>query len=95
MFNFAGGLPSNESILNRTKSHFFKPFSGCLQGIQILSYNNNNSNVRVTSINQQSSSNVRPAQHTTLNSQDFSHYVGENIGECELFDEFVNSLSNL
>ena len=28
-------------------------------------------------------------------SQDFSHYEGENIGECELFDEFVNNQNRL
>jgi hypothetical protein len=39
------------------------------------------------------------AQNSTRSSnnniQDFSLYEGENIGECELFDEFVNSLNNL
>lgn len=53
-------------------------------------------NVQQTSASPSSSSNViKAAQLATFNSQDFSHYEGENIGECELFDEFVNNENSL
>lgn len=38
------------------------------------------------------SSASQPALFTAPNIQDFSVYEGENIGECELFDEFVNTV---
>lgn len=83
-------------------SHFHKPFLGCLQGIQISSFNNINNRLKSNDVQQtslassSSSSNViKAAQLATFNSQDFSRYEGENIGECELFDEIVNNENNL
>lgn len=65
------------------------PFFGCLQGIQISSFNNINNRSKTDT----SQNNINNAQYSTSTfiSQDFSRYVGENIGECELFDEFVNN----
>lgn len=77
-----GGFPAPASISNRTLNHFQKPFSGCLQGIQISNFNGQTTQ-QVT----------QPAQYSSsLNNQDFSMFEGENIGECELYDEFVNNL---
>jgi hypothetical protein len=79
-------------------SHFHKPFLGCLQGIQISSFNNINNRLMSNNVQQTSSSSsnvIKAAQLATFNSQDFSRYEGENIGECELFDEFVNNENSL
>jgi len=89
-----GGFPNSTSITNRTNNHFHKPFLGCLQGIQI-----SNANSRVTTESQQQKlpriSTKSTVQTTTMNEyQDFSHFKGENIGECEFFDEFVNKYDN-
>lgn len=68
---------------------FHKPFLGCLQGIQISSFNSINNRFKATTPS--TSQVVKTTQASTFNNQDFSRFVGENIGECELFDEFVNS----
>lgn len=82
LFLIQGGFPVDVSISNRTLNHFNKPFSGCLQGVQISNFNGQMS----------PSSMTQPALYTAPNIQDFSVYEGENIGECELFDEFVNTV---
>lgn len=71
---------------------FHKPFLGCFQGIQISSFNSNNNRLKTTTPS--TSHFVKSAQVSSFNNQDFSRFVGENIGECELFDEFVNSDMN-
>lgn len=84
-------------------SHFHKPFLGCLQGIQISSFNNINNRLMTNNVQQTSSASlsssssqvIKAAQLANFNSQDFSRYEGENIGECELFDEFVNIENSL
>jgi hypothetical protein len=79
-----GGFPLNTSISNRTLNHFHKPFTGCLQGILITSFNGQ----MVARTTSPESSNSHPSEP---NYQDFTTFEGENIGECDLFDEFVNS----
>lgn len=79
---FVGGFPSNTSLVNQTMNHFHKPFSGCLQGIHISSFSNKNSNQLQLHAPQ-------------LVVQDFSSFEGENIGECELYDEFVNTFNDI
>jgi hypothetical protein len=95
-FSSSGGFPQNHSISNRTLDHFHKPFLGCLQAIQISNFNYFNNRFKTNAQQTTKSSQViKAAQLSTLNSnQDFSHFEGENIGECELFDEFVNTDSN-
>lgn len=77
-----GGFPSSPSIFNRTFNHFNKPFSGCLEGVQISSFNSKMSTDSKVS---------QPVYYDTLRVQDLYTFEGENIGECELFDEFVNN----
>lgn len=81
----SGGFPNPSSISNRTLSHFHKPFSGCLQDVQISNFGGQSTKSQA----------LPPAQFTTLNMQDFSTFEGANIGECELLDEFVNTYNNV
>lgn len=82
LFFFTGGLPQSQSITNRTNNLFHKSFSGCLQDVQI-------NNLQQPQIPQQQGTST--TQQPKLFIHDFSHYEGENIGECELYDEFVNN----
>lgn len=66
-------------------NNFHKPFLGCLQDIKISSFNSINNRFKATT---PSSQVAKAAQVSAFSNQDFSRFVGENIGEC---DEFVNS----
>ncbi|CRL07542.1 CLUMA_CG020507, isoform A [Clunio marinus] len=77
---YIGGFPLGVSIFNRTFNHFYKPFAGCLQDIQILNFN---------------SQGLQQTQFSALTLQDFSKFKGENIGECDLSDEFVHTFNNV
>lgn len=88
MSKFSGGFPQSETVTNRTLNKFHKTFSGCLQDVQI----NNAQQLQMQEpTNQKQSLKLQQQQLPKINIQDFSRYDGENIGECELYDEFVNN----
>ena len=87
-YTFLGGLPQSQSISNRTNNLFHKSFSGCLQDVQI---NNLQQPQNSPQQQQQQQGTSITQQQPKLLIHDFSHYEGENIGECELYDEFVNN----